>query len=522
MMAQLGFLVICWLIILTSVEATTKPHIIFLLADDLGYNDVSYHGKSGHSAIQTPNIDLLAKEGVTLENYYVQPICSPTRSQLMSGRYQIHTGLMHGVIRPPLPSCLPLDEVTLPQKLKESGYATHIVGKWHLGFYRPACMPTNRGFDSHLGYLLGAEDYYDHSRDYQVGKVSMFGKDFRNNTDPTKDYQGQYSLFAFVKRVENIIESHNASTPLFMYVPFQNVHGPLQVPDQYKTPYEGITNGHRRSYAGMTSALDEAVGNITSKLKESGLYNNSVIIFSTDNGGPIGSANNWPLRGSKGTLWEGGVRGVGLVHSPLLSPTVVGQVNREFIHVSDWFPTLVEGVAGGNLNGTKPLDGFNVWSTIKDGEKSPRKELLHNIDPLYGLQSTEYEWSEETQQTYTRLMSQLKPAASFNTSMHAALRVGDWKLLTGNPGGMDWHAPPESNISPILPIVDPKQNIWLFNITDDPCELHDLSKKNPKVVQTLLDRLEQYWSTSVPVQYPPPDLDANPSKHGNFWGPWKE
>lgn len=89
MMAQLGFLVICWLIILTSVKATTKPHIIFLLADDLGYNDVSYHGKSGHSAIQTPNIDLLAKEGVTLENYYVQPICSPTRSQLMSGRYQV-------------------------------------------------------------------------------------------------------------------------------------------------------------------------------------------------------------------------------------------------------------------------------------------------------------------------------------------------------------------------------------------------------------------------------------------------
>lgn len=95
-------------------------------------------------------------------------------------------------------------------------------------------------------------------------------------------------------------------------------------------------------------------------------------------------------------------------------------------------------------------------------------------------------------------------------------------IVHANSGGMDWHAPPESNISPILPIVDPKQNIWLFNITDDPCELHDLSKKNPKVVQTLLDRLEQYWSTSVPVQYPPPDLDANPSKHGNFWGPWKE
>lgn len=521
--ALLGLFTFVIIIGLTSqnVDAATKPHIIFLLADDLGYNDVSYHGRYGHSAIKTPYIDQLASSGVTLENYYVQPICSPTRSQLMSGRYQIHTGLMHGVIRPPLPSCLPLDEVTLPQKLKESGYATHIVGKWHLGFYKAACMPTNRGFDSHLGYLLGAEDYYSHSREYTVGKVSMNGYDFRNNTATAKEYHGEYSLFAFVKNVENIIEMHDTSKPLFLYVPFQNVHGPLQVPEQYRKPYSGISNGKRREYAGMTSALDEAVANITKKLQDEGLYNNSVIIFSTDNGGPIGSANNWPLRGSKGTLWEGGVRGVGLVHSPLLSPKVIGTVSREFIHVSDWFPTLVQGVAGGNLNGTKPLDGFNVWNTIAYGEKSPRTELLHNIDPLYGLPRVTNEWSNEDQRMYDELISQLNYKTSFNTSLHAALRVGDWKILTGGAGTQDWYVPPESDLTPIKPIIDPKQQVWLFNITADPNEHHDLSKKYPDVVKSLLQKLEKYWSSSVPVQYPPPDLDADPALHGGYWGPWR-
>nr|XP_006816647.1 PREDICTED: arylsulfatase B-like [Saccoglossus kowalevskii] len=332
-----------------------RPNILLIVADDYGWHDVGYHG----SVIETPNLDKLASDGVKLENYYVQPICTPTRSQLMSGRYQIHTGLQHGVIKPAVPNSLPLDEVTLAEKLKESGYATHMVGKWHLGFYKEACLPTRRGFDSFFGYYTGAEDYFTHIRET--------GYDLRRNEEEVaKEYAGQYSAFVFTKKIQNIIRQHNTDKPLFMYLPFQSVHAPLQVPSQYSDKYkEKISDSNRRQLAGMVTCMDEGIGNITATLKESSLWNNTLIIFSTDNGGQVYTGgNNWPFRGWKASLWEGGVHGVGFVHSPLIQDEFRGTVHKGLIHVSDWFPTLVN-LAGGVLNGTKPLDGFDQWEAIR-------------------------------------------------------------------------------------------------------------------------------------------------------------
>ncbi len=158
--------------------------------------------------------------------------------------------------------------------------------------------------------------------------------------------------------------------------------------------------------------MDEAIKNVTDSFKKHGLWDNTIMIFSTDNGGPRGSANNWPLRGHKNTLWEGGVHGVGFVNSPLLEKS--GYVNHEFMHISDWFPTLLS-VAGGSTHGLQ-LDGYNQWNTISTNSSSPRKELLHNIDPLYPLSGA------------------LRYKGTFDHRYRAAIRVGDWKLITGAPG----------------------------------------------------------------------------------------
>ncbi|PFX34712.1 Arylsulfatase B [Stylophora pistillata] len=340
-----------------------------MLADDLGWLDVGFHG----SKINTPTIDSLAKEGVILDNYYVQPLCTPARGALMTGRYPIHTGLQHDVIHPTNPFGLPLDFQTLPERLKKAGYATHLVGKWHLGFYKWPYVPTNRGFDSAFGYLDGAEDHYDH-------KVSNV-VDFRNGTEPVLDLNGKYATFEFVKRIEEILDQHDPKQPLFLYMAFQNVHNPIQAPDQ--------------------------------------LWENTCTVFSTDNGGePVFGGYNWPLRGTKHTLWEGGVRGAAFVHGKMLEKT--GVKCEELLHISDFFPTLIN-LADGSFDAKHPIpiDGFDVWNTLSRGEASPRTEILLNINsPPPGTSSSRVN----------------RPGM--------ALRKGSMKLLM-NVKNITWFKPPE-------------------------------------------------------------------------------
>ncbi|XP_022103628.1 arylsulfatase B-like isoform X2 [Acanthaster planci] len=461
-----------------------QPNIVFILADDYGYHDIGYHG----SVIKTPVLDRLAAEGVKLSNYYVQPICTPTRTQLMTGRYQIHTGFQHAVLYPTMPSCLPLDEITIAQKLKEAGYSTHIVGKWHLGFYKKACWPTRRGFDTFFGFLEGSGTYYSHMRG------SFY--DFRDQEDVAWQYKGQYSTHLFAKRAQEIITKHDKEKPFFLFVSMQAVHIPLEVPESYVRHYAHIKDKKRRTYAGMTTCMDEAVGNITTTLDE------------LDNGGaPEAGGFNWPLRGRKKSLWEGGVRGIGFVHSPLLDTHVRGTENNELIHVSDWFPTLVSGLAGGSLNGTKPLDGYNLWETIRSGAPSARKEILHNIDPFEGHKPP---FSDSLYNNLT-----------FTPSIRAAVRVGDWKLLTGPVGAGHWTPPPESGKAMTHSTMKPEQNIWLFNVRDDPNEKSDLSEERQDIVKKLMGRLQDYFSTSVPVLYPDSDSRGNPRRLGvNYWTNW--
>ena len=275
--------------------AAPRPNVVLILADDLGWADVGWHGDE----IKTPNLDRLAAAGARLEQFYVQPVCSPTRAALMTGRYPMRHGLQVGVVRPWAQYGLPLEERTLAQALKEAGYETAICGKWHLGHFQPAYLPTRRGFDHQYGHYNGALDYFTHIRDG--------GFDWHRDDRASRD-EG-YSTHLIAREAARLVAEHDPARPLFLYVPFNAVHAPHQVPESYKAPYATLQEP-RRTYAGMVAAMDEAVGQIVAAIDRKGMRPNTLFIFSSDNGGPAPGrvTSNGPLRAQKATLYEGGVR----------------------------------------------------------------------------------------------------------------------------------------------------------------------------------------------------------------------
>ncbi|PVD28419.1 hypothetical protein C0Q70_11006 [Pomacea canaliculata] len=486
----------------SGCEVPKKPHIVFVLADDYGYHDVGYHG----SRIKTPNLDRLAAEGVKLERYYVQPMCSPSRTQLMSGRYQIHTGLVHNIIHPMQANALPLDSPTIGDLMKNAGYSTHYTGKWHLGFYKKAFLPTHRGFDSFLGFLTGSIDYYNHKNCNMQHKAC--GLDLYKDDELLQDKDGVYGPDMYTARALEVIRNHDPTKPLLLFVSHQLVHTPLQVPERYVKPYNYIKDKSRRLYAGMTACLDDHVGILEKALKEKGLWDNTVFIFSSDNGGEVNQgASNWPLRGSKGSHHEGGIRAIGFVTGPLVARK--GTVNNQMIHISDWLPTLAH-LAGITPNASlaAKLDGYNQWETISYGTSSPRTEFLINIDILMPLMGE-------------RLYPDL-----FDTRVRAGIRFGDYKLITGDIGkNNDYYMPAEMTNSGQQEVKlgnSKGRNYRLFNIIDDPLEQYDLADTHPQLVRFLLKRLDQWNNESVPVQNPTWEEQSRPGpQNGWVWRPWK-
>ncbi|KAK3596803.1 hypothetical protein CHS0354_036643 [Potamilus streckersoni] len=467
--------------LLVCISSARPPHIVLLVADDLGWNDVGWRNPQ----MYTPNLDKLATSGVILNSSYVQPVCSPTRNCLMTGYYPYHTGLQHGVVQDDAPGFLPANFTVLPQKLKELGYVTHMVGKWHLGYCNWKYTPTYRGFDSFMGYYNGAEDYYTHN----VGT----GYDFRFNKDVYHPTEGEYSAQTFATRAIDILNSVNPQNDsLFLYLAFQSVHAPLEVPERFEKIYAHIKDKDRRLYCGMVSALDEAVGNITAVLRQRGFMDNLLLVFTTDNGGPTYlGANNLPLRGAKTTLWEGGTKGSAFVYSDtLLNQTKY--LNTEIMHAVDWFPTLLH-VAGGTAD--PGIDGKDMWPTISDNKPSARTEFIYNIDEL---------------------------------DHSAAIRVGDYKLIEGSPGKYnDWYPLPKVEEDLRLDESDKYQvddssaelKYRLFLITEDPTEHFDIAEKYPVIVESLKQRLAEYKKSLVPANYPPPDPKSNPKYYNGTWSP---
>jgi len=420
--------------------AAEKPNIVLIVADDLGREDCGF---MGGKVIQTPNLDKLAAKGAILDAHYVQPVCSPTRAALMTGRYPMRHGLQVGVVRPWAQYGLPLGERTIAQELKELGYRTAIVGKWHLGHFQPEYLPTKRGFDHQYGHYNGAIDYFRHDRDG--------GFDWHKDDKVCRD-EG-YSTHLLATDASKFVTETAGKSPFFLYVPFNAVHAPMQVPEKYKAPY-GDLKPNRKSYAGMLAAMDEGIGQIIEAVEKSGHASNTLFVFTSDNGGPAPGVvtNNGSYRAGKGTVYEGGVRVAAFATWPGKIPS--GTTIREPLHAVDWFPTLTV-LAGADPERKLPnrLDGLDVWSVLAHGKPSPHKEILIQTSPSVG-----------------------------------ALRVGDWKLVVH-------HGVSDSDDTETAPSA--KKSVELYNLANDPYEKKNLAGTEIGRTKSMRAKLDQYSAEAI-------------------------
>ena len=418
-----------------------KPNILFILADDLGWGDVSYHG----SDIRTPAIDRLAESGIQLEQHYVCPMCTPTRVSFLTGRYPGRFG--RRATTPSNPPVLPDNYETLATSLRNNGYDTGLFGKWHLGS-SPQFGPNHFGFNTSYGSLAGGVDPYNHH--YKRGE---FSQTWHRNCQLIKQ-SGHVTDLITDEAIKWLV---GREKPWFCYVPFTAVHVPIKAPQKWLDQYQFSTydddplkDQSFKRYAAYTSQMDSAVGRLIEVLECLNQRDNTIIIFSSDNGA-ISSArlhssdqypgwqeeqpklgSNKPFRGQKAQLYEGGIRTPTIINwRGKLSPSVCLQP----LHIADWMPTLTS-LADCKLNHDPKWDGVDIWPVIAEGEKVDNRVLFWNF------KGTQF-----------------------------CLRQGNWKLITTD----DMSA----------------SDSQLYHIESDPYETTDLSLGRPEIVKQLLDQVTQ-------------------------------
>ena len=421
----------------TSLHAAdTKPNILFIVGDDMGYADVGLHGCKD---IPTPNLDALAASGVKFTNGYVSgPYCSPTRAGLLTGRYQQRFG---HEFNPNGSNGLPVTETTIADRLKAAGYATGLVGKWHLG-NEPAMHPMERGFTEFFGFLGGAHSYFN------VGGI-MRGKDQIKELDYTTD--------AFGREAAAFIEKHQKD-PWFLYLAFNAVHTPMDATDDRLAKFAKIEDKQRRTYAAMMSAMDDAIGVVRRKLAETGQDKNTLVIFISDNGGPtmkgvtVNGSVNTPLRGSKRTTLEGGIRVPFIVSWP---GQITPGTNDTPVIQLDLTATALA-IGGADVSKAK-LDGVNLLLFLQ-GETKPGGTSPAPHDALY--------WR-------------------FGEQM--AIRAGDYKLVRYD-SNVDTNTGARNQ-----PVTAAK----LYNLKDDLGETKDLAAAQPEKVKELQAKWDAWNKDNV-------------------------
>ena len=450
------------LLALSAIAA--PPNIVLIVSDDQGWNDVSFHG----GEIRTPNIDRIAKEGVELDRFYVCPVCTPTRAGMLTGRYPIRFGMQRAVCRPFLEVGLPPEETTIPEMLAQAGYSERAaIGKWHVGHAFEKFHPLNQGFSFFYGHYNGNIDYFTHMREGQ--------RDWHRNLYASPD-KG-YSTDLIADEAVRYIQNHESSGPFFLYVPFNAPHLPLQVPEKWVEPYASIENEDRRTYAGMVAAMDDGIGRILAALDKAGIAGDTLVWFTSDNGGAREGANT-PLRAGKGTLYEGGIRAAAALRWPNGLAGGGRKVGGPISYI-DVMPTLarLSGFPPDPVTGNRPLDGVDVWDVIAGKAAPPKRQLFSYFERYQGEMLAVIDWP--------------------------------WKLVRQGPpilGSNREDAPPQSmkNIK-----LDPL-TVELFRLDSDPYELTNLAEQNPDKTGELLDAVRRFRAQRPrggvpPMTAPPPE-----------------
>ena len=509
---EVAKLVIALLLVASSEaahNATSKPHLVFMLVDDWGWANVGYHRNPPTKEVVTPNIDMLVKEGLELDQHYVYKFCSPSRSCLISGRLPVHVNDQNAQPNIYNPddkvsgyAGIPRDMTGLPAKLREAGYATHQVGKWDAGMATPDHTPKGRGFQSSFGYFHHANDYYTETAGgCMYNKTMMHPVDLWDTDKPATGVNGtgpdNYEEGLFKQHILDVVAKHDTSQPLFLYYAPHIVHTPLQVPDSYLQKFSFIDNKDRQYYHAMVNYLDDVVGDLVSALKSRGMWDNLLFVTSSDNGGPEypgGGANNYPLRGGKMTDWQGGIRVNAFVSGGFLPEKMRGQKTEGYIHLADWYGTFCK-IAGVDLVDKKaaaanlpPVDSLDMWPLISgENSTSPRTDIFASID---------------------------------------AMISGDYKILMGRMGQAGWTGPQYPNqTNPsggIITVVECGDTGCLFNIKDDPEERHNLASTMPEMLNEMKTKFmklnETYFNPNRGKDWP--GACEATVKYGNFWGPF--
>ena len=406
----------------------SKPNVLIILTDDQGYNDVSYYGTED---LKTPNIDQIATSGIRLDNFYSNsPVCSPTRAALMSGQYQDYVGVP-GLIRTNTDNSwgyLDPDATLLSEVFQENGYHTALVGKWNLGLESPN-KPNERGFDHFHGWLDDmTEDFWEHRRE---------GINYMRLNEKEIQPQGHVTDLLTDWAVNYIDDRTNYDEPFFLFLSHLAPHFPVQPPEEWLQRVkerEPELSDTRANLVAFIEHMDDGIGKVLSALEKNNIYDNTLIIFTSDNGGHEPSeANNGPYRGAKQSVYEGGLRVPTAVSWP--NKIESGTSSKRILLTMDIFPTVLE--AAGIIY-TGPLNGISFLPTLLGEDQGKYRD-----EPLYFTR-------REGNMTYGGLTIQ-------------AVRMGDWKLVHNNP-----FAPRE-----------------LYNLSNDPYEQHNLIEEYPEKVQEL-------------------------------------